>query len=341
MLKLSEKGLIQYVILILLALGLGAGLYLLSKGTIFKSKASNENTRIQVIDKSGTPIDLADALIVKLKIVYIPKAITTSSPTTASPSSAPTVSAQPVAAPLSTPTPTIVPTSAPVATSAPLENCRLYDEDVRACDAHGPYCAYYFCSEQCWPRGTSNQAAGCVQGAETSVYPKYFRVANCSTEQLNAGCLIELQKDKTLNNRTDWRVWSGGYQEIDGWLLVEENGKKYIFAQFSFDGAEWVETVSTSVTLNIPIEVSANPQLAPHTDPVVPTTAPSITPTTTPQTVAPQNVVTTLQTTPTPVPTSEFKDTCKDDGDCAPGTVCKTYTETSRQKHLACILNLK
>jgi hypothetical protein len=58
------------------------------------------------------------------------------------------------------PTPTFTPTPTP--TTANNNPCAAYNGSVTQCDAHGPYCAYYYCSNQCWPRGTSNCAAGCL-----------------------------------------------------------------------------------------------------------------------------------------------------------------------------------
>ena len=357
-----EQGVIQYIILILLALGLGAGLYLSQKGAIFKSKAGNESTRIQVVNNNENPIDTVNSSSVKLKIVYVPKVIPTTSPIAS-----------------------ILPS--PSSTPVTREFCQPYDGDLVSCNKHKPYCAYYSCSESCWPdgtdlsiacqpinktecagqkdlvscnnlncawyscsescwpKGTSLQAAGCVEGVETSIYPKYFRVANCSTEQLDEACINNLQKDKNLEERTDWRGWNGGYQRIDNWQLTEGSGKKYIFAQFSRDGVEWEETISTTVSVTLPTGGSSQPSSTPQANLSLPT--PSATATLTPQPVStsiptttptPQATLTDLST-PAPI-TEEFKDTCQSNDDCAPGTACKTVTE-GNQTHLACVLSLK
>lgn len=38
------------------------------------------------------------------------------------------------------------------------KDCRRYDGNVKACDTT-PGCAYYYCSGQCWLRGTTDSAA--------------------------------------------------------------------------------------------------------------------------------------------------------------------------------------
>ncbi len=57
------------------------------------------------------------------------------------------------------------PTSQPIPTSIPA-NCRNFDGNLDACDSHGiaslvggGNCAYYLCSNQCWPKGTPNSVA--------------------------------------------------------------------------------------------------------------------------------------------------------------------------------------
>lgn len=46
--------------------------------------------------------------------------------------------------------------------TSPAAACRVYDGNVAACDAHAgdpTNCAYYFCSNECWPRGTDTAIA--------------------------------------------------------------------------------------------------------------------------------------------------------------------------------------
>lgn len=46
----------------------------------------------------------------------------------------------------------------PSATPPTKDRCRVHDGDVLACDAT-PGCAYYYCSQTCWTRGTSTRVA--------------------------------------------------------------------------------------------------------------------------------------------------------------------------------------
>lgn len=50
-------------------------------------------------------------------------------------------------------------TPTPTSTPEPLADCRTFDNNVSRCDANGPRCAYYFCSNTCWLRGTPNSTA--------------------------------------------------------------------------------------------------------------------------------------------------------------------------------------
>lgn len=67
MLKLSQRGIVHFLIPIILITGLIAGLYLVQKAQIFKPKAS-ENQLIQVIDSSGNPITETKETHIALKL---------------------------------------------------------------------------------------------------------------------------------------------------------------------------------------------------------------------------------------------------------------------------------
>lgn len=57
----------------------------------------------------------------------------------------------------------------PSATPPTKDRCRVHDSDVGGCDA-APGCAYYFCSQTCRERGTSNRIA-CAGSTSSAITP--------------------------------------------------------------------------------------------------------------------------------------------------------------------------
>lgn len=73
MLKLNERGVIvQFLTLLILAVGIGTGLYLVKTGNLkLFSKAVNNQTRIEFVDSGGNPITQTSSQQVKLKLTYV------------------------------------------------------------------------------------------------------------------------------------------------------------------------------------------------------------------------------------------------------------------------------
>lgn len=70
--KHPERGFIHVVAILLLLAGVVSGLYLVSHPTIFKPKASNNETRIEFVDAQGAPIGSTTSQNVKIKLTYVP-----------------------------------------------------------------------------------------------------------------------------------------------------------------------------------------------------------------------------------------------------------------------------
>lgn len=76
---LNERGVIAQVLMfVILAAGIVGGLYLVSHPTIFKPKASNNETRIEFVDTKGVPITSITSQNVKIKLTYVAPNSTTS-----------------------------------------------------------------------------------------------------------------------------------------------------------------------------------------------------------------------------------------------------------------------
>ncbi len=69
--KSSEKGIVHLLALLVLAVGIIGGLYLVTHPTIFKPKASNEGTRVEIVDNNGNIISKTTTRDVKLKFTYV------------------------------------------------------------------------------------------------------------------------------------------------------------------------------------------------------------------------------------------------------------------------------
>lgn len=100
------------------------------------------------------------------------------------------------------------------------DRCRIHDGDVGGCDAT-PGCAYYFCSESCWTRGTSN-AIACATGQNTSSqrpydFPSFFWGAALGGALVFAGVAAAVltkfllsprsQNGRRRENVTDFGRW--------------------------------------------------------------------------------------------------------------------------------------
>lgn len=70
--KAGAAGVIQILFLLILLAGIIGGLYLVSHPTIFKPKASNEGTRIEIVDDKGTPITTTTTTKVKVQVTFVP-----------------------------------------------------------------------------------------------------------------------------------------------------------------------------------------------------------------------------------------------------------------------------
>src|SRR3989344_1327262 len=68
----NQKGLAQVVVLLIILLGLGVGVYLVQQQTKLRSRASQEGTRIQFVDSSGNSIDKTTSRNVKVKVIFSP-----------------------------------------------------------------------------------------------------------------------------------------------------------------------------------------------------------------------------------------------------------------------------
>lgn len=226
--KLGEKGVIaQVLILLILAAGLIGGLYLVKHPQFFKPKATSANeTRVEFIDLSGNTITTSDSASVKVRLVYVApeegklykdisdqkiylteNGILRELPdivmADAHGGSSAIINKEhsvieqwpigkpfPVPTPSPTPTPTPTPIPTPSPTPQPV-NCRQFDGNVSSCDAHGSDgCAYYFCSNQCWPRGTDN-AVACPPGNRSTCQQYDNNVTACDAHAYQ-GCAFYL-----------------------------------------------------------------------------------------------------------------------------------------------------
>lgn len=82
-----------------------------------------------------------------------------------------------------TPTHTPVPTNTHTPTPTP-PPCSNFDGSVTQCDAHGSYCAYFFCSNKCLPKGTSNCDAGCASYCDPNATPTNTPVQPTATPKI-------------------------------------------------------------------------------------------------------------------------------------------------------------
>src|SRR3989338_5894815 len=69
--KLGERGIIHFIVLLILLAGLVAGLYLVQHTQIFEPKAGGNITRVEIVDNDGNPIATTDATKVKLKVTWV------------------------------------------------------------------------------------------------------------------------------------------------------------------------------------------------------------------------------------------------------------------------------
>lgn len=99
------KKVLAFFILILLIIGIAAGIYLVKKQQSIKSKATIEGTQIEFIDNSGNLLTSASSRNIKLRLIFSASssAVPSASPF-ASPSAAPSPSASASAVPTSIPT---------------------------------------------------------------------------------------------------------------------------------------------------------------------------------------------------------------------------------------------
>lgn len=68
----NQRGFIQIVVTLLLLAGLAATLYLVTRSTFFKPKASNSTTGIETVDDSGNIITQTNTNQIKLRLNYVP-----------------------------------------------------------------------------------------------------------------------------------------------------------------------------------------------------------------------------------------------------------------------------
>ncbi len=66
---LSEKGIVNIILVLILLLGLGAALYLVQHPQIFRPKAAVNGPSAQFVDASGNAISQTTTANVRLKIV--------------------------------------------------------------------------------------------------------------------------------------------------------------------------------------------------------------------------------------------------------------------------------
>src|SRR3989344_47669 len=69
--KLGERGIIHFIVLLILLAGLVAGLYLVQHTQIFEPKAGGNITRVEIVDNDGNPIATTDTTKVKLKVTWV------------------------------------------------------------------------------------------------------------------------------------------------------------------------------------------------------------------------------------------------------------------------------
>lgn len=270
--KLDERGvIIQFLMLLIVAAGLVGGLYLVQHPQIFKPKAANEGTRIEIFGPAVAG-DKTTSRNIKLRIIYVaPTPTPTSSPTpTPSPSPTPSPTPRPLPTPFSKEwgvdwekipagsytlsfshaNGTAADTNAVLPGNIGLEvrekattEVKLSSDD-EALDCGQNYCVKYYPDgsvssgqlkvETVPARGFKiTVTASSVLGISSS-FPTHFRVANDSAQ--------------ALSNAKEYS-FSQNNQEID-WELSAGNGLKTIFAQFKIDGVWNDETiVSSQITL--------------------------------------------------------------------------------------------
>lgn len=138
-----EKGFIQFLPLLLIFLGIIAGIYLVSNPQIFKSNAALDKTRIEFVDDKGSIISQTSSPKVKIRLVFIPQ--TKPSP---SPSATPVPTKIPIPTLQPTPAPSPSPTSSPSTTPKPstVVTCKgesrtwdQMDSDLKGANYPGPY----------------------------------------------------------------------------------------------------------------------------------------------------------------------------------------------------------
>lgn len=77
----SQKGFVQIIPILLLLVGIIAGVFLVIQGPkIFKSKAANDQTRVEFVDSNGNIISQTSVPQVKIKLTYAPTASTSRFP---------------------------------------------------------------------------------------------------------------------------------------------------------------------------------------------------------------------------------------------------------------------
>lgn len=298
----AQKGFAPILVIIILFLGLAAGLFLVQQQTKTKSHASLDQTRIEIINQSGDSIERTNSRNVKVRLVYI----------------APSPVPSPIAS--QEPSPSMLPSSSPspTPTSSPSPPAGCHYEEVSCFTAPCPQ--QLICSspgtviidQKVAPGENSGCKTGINSFSVTGSCQNGFRGANfecyggfqgsigdanscesvdvwqqrtdaiCQTKSCSPkvkGVSIALAQTtlypsafRVANSQAELgnapeQAFTSATQELD-WILTEGNGAKTVYAQFKLNDV-WQSPVSASVTLEIPAASSSpTPTPLPSASPV-------------------------------------------------------------------------